>query len=548
MARLEARTIHSLEKVFPDSDGLFAEAAEGCMFRNERFSYGIALRSHAENWGRRPLQIAVESPIADHVEVRHVGLVPSRFPAYEGADRYLRTTPGLYPDVLEHIEDGSTSILYRQWEWLWVFIRGDEGLPVGRHPVTVRLTTGEDTAETTFTIEVLPEVLPEQRLLFTQWFHCDGIAQYHHVPMFSEPFWDLARAYIRMAADYGITMLLTPLFTPPLDVQVGGERMTCQLVDVTKEGEEYRFGFDRLDRWIELCEACGIHHFEMSHLFTQWGAKAIPKIVAQMDGREERIFGWDTPSDSPAYERFLSQFLPALDRYLRDKGIAERCYFHVSDEPGLDQLDSYTHAAALLHRYLPGYPVMDAMSNYEIYEQSGLSDPVVAINHIAPFLEAGVNPLWGYYCCGQHTAVSNRFMAMPSGRNRILGIQAYKYGFKGFLQWGYNFYNSQYSLRPIDPYAVTDADGGFPSGDAFSVYPTPDGCIESLRLAVFYDGLQDYRALTLLEQLTDRETALAFLREQAGDLTLTAYPQDPAFFTRFRTALGRRITEAAGSR
>ena len=38
---------------------------------------------------------------------------------------------------------------------------------------------------------------------------------------------------------------------------------------------------------------------------------------------------------------------------------------------------------------------------------------------------------------------TNRFIAMPSGRNRVGGFLLYKYGINGFLHWGFNFYYSQ---------------------------------------------------------------------------------------------------------
>ena len=53
-------------------------------------------------------------------------------------------------------------------------------------------------------------------------------------------------------------------------------------------------------------------------------------------------------------------------------------------------------------------------------------------------------------------------------------MQLYKYKIIGILHWGYNFYNSQFSLEKINPYQVTDAGGAFPSGDAFLVYPGED--------------------------------------------------------------------------
>jgi hypothetical protein len=58
----------------------------------------------------------------------------------------------------------------------------------------------------------------------------------------------------------------------------------------------------------------------------------------------------------------------------------------------------------------------------------------------------------------------------------------YKFDIKGFLQWDYNFWSSQYSRCPISPYIVTDAGHDFPSGDAFLVYPGEEGPVESFEL------------------------------------------------------------------
>ena len=67
----------------------------------------------------------------------------------------------------------------------------------------------------------------------------------------------------------------------------------------------------------------------------------------------------------------------------------------------------------------------------------------------------------------------------------------YKYGARGFLHWGYNFYSSYLSLRTVDPFYETDSAGRFQAGDAFRVYPGKEGALASLRLKVFRDGLQD---------------------------------------------------------
>ena len=147
--------------------------------------------------------------------------------------------------------------------------------------------------------------------------------------------------------------------------------------------------------------------------------------------------------------------------------------------------------------YLKEFTIIDALSNYEFYKLGLVKCPIPANNHIEPFLENQVPGLWTYYCCSQGVDVSNRFLAMPSYRTRIIGAQLYKYDIKGFLQWGYNFYYTRLSKYQIDPFATTDGECSWPAGDPFSVYPGKDQVLESIRSELFYQALQDVRACLL---------------------------------------------------
>jgi hypothetical protein len=167
---------------------------------------------------------------------------------------------------------------------------------------------------------------------------------------------------------------------------------------------------------------------------------------------------------------------------------------------------------------------MDALSNYQFYADGVVDLPIPATNHIEPFIEHDVRPLWAYYCVSQRREVSNRFFHMPSARNRILGAQLYKHDVDGFLQWGYNFWYSQFSAYPVDPYSNTDAGYAFPSGDAFAVYPGEEGPVTSVRFEVFREALQDLRAARLLDSLIGREKTLEIL-EAGGEITFSSYPR-----------------------
>jgi hypothetical protein len=337
---------------------------------------------------------------------------------------------------------------------------------------------------------------------------------------------------MKLAAEHGMNMILTPVVTPPLDTEIGKERPTVQLVEVTKTDDGYSFDFSLLERFVDMALSVGIKTFEISHFFTQWGAFCAPKVVANVNGKKKKIFGWKTSATSDEYAGFLRALVPELIAFFVAKGIDKKAlYFHVSDEPRENQLDSYKAAADILCPLVKECNHMDALSAFDFYKLNLVETPVVASNHLIPYLDAKVEGLWTYYCCSQCKDTSNRFMAMPSPRVRMIGVQMYKYDIVGFLQWGYNFYYSQLSKRLINPYFETDSDEAFPAGDAFTVYPYEDGVISSLRQKVFSDALNDMRLLKLLEAKIGKEKVVNELDRIFGEpITFTTCATDEKFF------------------
>ena len=510
--KLETRILCSMDKVFPTTHLEANVYSHGEALIGEQFHFQLAYL-----WKGEPSLATVEltTPLKQ-VSLHTVTLEPAEYvwPVY-GDDAFQTKEAGLFPDILTPISSNQSDIrLYpNQWRSLWITVDTTQ-TTAGSYPITLRFQTETEVlSEDTFTLTILPAKLPKQTLLFTQWLHTDCIAQQYHLEVFSEEWWNMTEKYVRFAALHGLNLLLTPLFTPPLDTLPGSERLTVQLVDVTKTDTGWEFGLDRLERWILMAHRCGIFFFEASHLFTQWGAEHAPKIVAHTKDGLQKIFGWDTDAAGSEYTAFLEAFLPSLVTFFKEKGLEGHVYFHISDEPSAKHLAQYEKLSKLIHRLTEGFPKMDALSDYSFYEKGLVDTPVCGTNHIEPFLDHKTPHLFAYYCCAQANGVSNRFLGMPGARNRCIGLQLYDHNIEGFLHWGYNFWMTQYATKVIDPYRVSDAGGAFPAGDSFSVYPGENGPIASIGLELFLEALQDLRALQLAEALYDRATIEALYQD-----------------------------------
>ena len=518
---ISCKIISSLEKVFHNTDiGALEQLERISALKGERLSFQMAFVSDKAVNGQVRVPLKLEGALAEYATVRNISSVSVLHPVNPTAydEEYLSTEPGLYPDVLTPLHYGSCIIpRYKTASAVFIDVEIPKDMPAGESTITVNLSLPTESVSASLTVEVIDAVMPDFPIYCTQWFHSDCLASYYNVKVWSKRHWEIVENFARVAVKNGINLLLTPVFTPPLDTAVGGERPTVQLVGVTVTNGEYSFDFKLLDKWIRMCNRVGVKYLEIAHFFTQWGAHHAPKIMATVDGEYKRIFGWDTEATGEEYTRFLRTFVPALLSHLKQRGDDKRCFFHVSDEPGADHLDSYLAAKSIVAPMLEGYPIMDALSKYEFYERGIVDLPIPANNHIKPFIENDVKPLWTYYCCGQSVAVSNRFVAMPSWRNRSIGLQMYKYDIRGFLQWGYNFYYNFHSADLINPYCEQDGDEWISAGDAFSVYPACDGtALESMRIIVFADALRDLAVMRLLENYMPKEKIVRAIEDAVG--------------------------------
>ena len=545
----------SLEKIFPDqSPRPMNLDIPVVVFRGEEAGFQIAFKPPrlADPVQLGDIEFEITSPAGIAVSVQNVALVPVELPAFEDADEhYLRTTPGLFPDLLRPVTDHKVAAVAGQWRAVWIDVMADSEATGQSFDLLVQLIshtndaakTRETVAELAVPVKVVGASLPELAIDHSEWFHADSLADYYGVETFSEEHWKIIDNQLAAARKISCNTILTPTWTPPLDTAVGGERTPTQLIDIAERAPgRYEFDFQQLRRWTDLCKKHGFRNLEIAHLFTQWGAKATPAIyVTTADGSRDlaQRFGWDVPALDPSYRTFLEQLLPELRAFLDSQRGLDNVFFHISDEPTPDNQADYFKSREQVIDLLAGCKIIDAISDYGLFESGAVPLPIVSNDHADQFLAAGV-PMWLYYCVAQEKKVANRFISLPSARSRVLGAQLFLTRVQGFLHWGFNFYGAFHSSRTIDPFTDTCAGNGFLGGDSFLVYPGPDGqVLESIRFKVLGEAMLDYRAMQALAQTVGAEKVDELI-QRAHRITLSEFPYEA---DHYRAVLAQLATE-----
>lgn len=528
---ISIQTVSCLEKILPNTP--YREEKRGSKLKNEHYAFQLVVEGTDDF---QVADLAIVGEYASYIELYRIQNVPVKKAYGENADSYVLTSPSNeYPDLLVPFNRKIQAIEKRICLWVNVL----PSCPIGLHQIVFSVSNnGEELVRTSYELEVIEEKGKNGELFLTNWMHYDGIAHLHHVQPFSAEFYEVFEAYLRLYVECGHNALLTPLLTPALDTAVGGERLTTQLVEISFDGTHYSFGFEKLDEFVEFAKARGIKYFELSHLFTQWGAKFAPKVIVQESGQSVKKFGWETESASEEYLLFLKEFLAATCTYVKDKGLADSVVFHLSDEPAVDALERYGKLYAFVKEQIGALKTIDALSEYDFYERKCVDVPVVVTSRCKDYREHGAAHI-AYFCsqpCDNYE--SNRFIAMSGERARIIGTQIYANAAKGFLHWGYNFYNAAFSTHVINPFESTDAGGIFPAGDAFIVYPNVEGkgVYKSMRYYYMQQAFEDYAALNRLAEKKGKEVVEDLLCS-FGIKDYNRYPQTPEGFHQFRERL-----------
>lgn len=519
---------------------------------NERLSFqvGVCAKGTSEN-----VRIAIDGPGAWRARIRRVGFVPlwhrNNIRNPEG-DAHL---PGLCPDPL--YDEDACLVNAGETQAFYITLYPGVNVTPGVHRIVVSVIPANGKAmrhEVSIRIADI-HIKPRHDFLVTNWFMPSALMDWYGTRGYDEKLWSLLPAYFRNMAEHGQNFISTPLFS-------WFSSRSTQLLRVTREGDRYRFDFSDVKRWVDLAREAGITDFEWMDLFTQWNASYIAKVYE--GDPEDRKLLWQTGPDctTAQYKKyagqigevltpdatgresreFLSQLLPVLEQFLSDEGLHEHSWFHFGDEPEKENLENYRNTREMMRELAPWMRITDPFCWME-YADPELIELPFPRTHMVPEIQAKGQSTAAYYCGNPGPKSINRLMDTPLPQVRMNGWAFYRFGVTGFLHWAYNFwYRAQGEhFTPANPFANFDT---FPwphnaYGDCWSVYPGPDGPIDTLRWEAFGDSLQDYALLQTLNIPRDGE----LLRDIKG---FSDFPIDEGWITAARSSLLEQAGQPSG--
>jgi hypothetical protein len=466
------------------------------------------------------------------ISVNFVGFVDIKRGTKDTPDEHLvAKAPAEMPDPLLEVRSISVEAGRNQPIWLTVYV--PKTAKPGEYTANVEINADGITQAILTRIRVHSITLPDERNLFlTNWFNTGNIASAHGLQIWSEAYWEMLEAYASIMASHRQNVVITPIM---------------ELINGRDDGKgNLTFDFSRFDRWVEIFKKTGvIGYIEGGHLGSrsEWEAP-------DFDASWPSIFMPDgslrtNPSvkvTSEEYKRFLSFFLPALQRHLEEKDLLEVYFQHLCDEPISTNAVSYKKLASYVREYAPKLKIIEACMCNELVGALDIWVPQPPhyerdIEFFRERQKAG-DQVWFYTCLSPTGKYMNRFIDYPLIDVRLLHWVNFKYGLTGYLHWGLNYWVNEDPFGQLEP----DWDGGnyLPPGDSHIIYPGNRGPISSIRFEALRDGVEDFELLRLLEK-KDAKKARAIVDSVVR--SLTDYVMDPAEFRKARAMIVKYLEE-----
>lgn len=477
---------------------------------------------------------------------------------------------GLWPDPLPP-QTGNLSVAAGDNQPFWIRVKVPKGAAKGEYEGRVT-TTARTAAGTVFCAEFPLKVhvfgfsLPDEMTCETSfgfWFNTP--IAYHGLKTESDRRSVLGK-YMKTLADHH----LSPQNPAPLDPWT---------VTWRKDADGLHPVFD-WSRWdVAVRKAMSESHFNTLRINVQGigGGTYKNPILPSLGGLK--------PSDA-GYDRLMAEYFGEIQAHLEMNGWLDKAYVYAFDEPETKDYPFVRQQMDALKKYAPKIRRMVA----EEPQQALAGGPNVWCAQTS-MLKSGSfdackkagDRFWWYLCCDSQAPYLTLFIDHPGTELRLWLWQTWQNDVNGVSVWETVYWNSPVAYPDrmagqnpyLDPmswsdYAALKSDSRRPwgNGDGRLLYPplsvscgaskapVLDAPVDTMRLEMLRDGIEDYEYFSILKRFVDKMGDRLTVRQKriCDELivvpedvsrSLVSFAEDPAGMKRHRARLAAAIEQLA---
>jgi len=286
----------------------------------------------------------------------------------------------------------------------------------------------------------------------------------------------------------------------------------------------------------------------------------------------------------PEYDVLFGKYLKGIEAHLREKGWLDKAYVYWFDEPDPKDYPFVMNGFAKLKKHAPGLRrMLTEQVEKELVGGPNLWVPLTPSLNVPGVEErrAAGDLFWWYVCCGPQAPYATEFIDHAGTDMRVWLWQTWAERVTGVLIWETVYWTSGTAnpdpANPQNPYrdAMSWVGDGHLSpgtktpwgnGDGRLIYPPEaaadgkpaapvlDGPVDTIRLELLRDGLDDYEYFVILKRLLSEKASHLSEAKRARFETLLTVPKDvsqnlthfthdPAPIEAHRDKLARAIVE-----
>ncbi|HOE65954.1 MAG TPA: DUF6067 family protein [Candidatus Hydrogenedentes bacterium] len=452
------------------------------------------------------------------VEALRVGYVNIVFPTdYTSA-------PGPWPDPLLPL-DKPFDIAAGENQPLWIRVKTPPDAAPGEYASDITLTAdGGYAVRVPLRVRVHGFALPDRMTCATAFgFNANGPFRYQKCETPEQKRLVLDK-YLRCLADHH----LSPYDPAPLDPFV------VKWPDIPEGAAPDPSALSVDIDWSDWDKAMEKAFHEYRFSFYRIPAQGMAK--KRSDGRLEQPSLLGFGEESPVYQTLFDQYWRNVQEHLREKGWLSYGYVYWFDEPESSHYPLVKKGFERLNQAAPDLiGMLTEQPEPELFGGPKLWCPISHAyeQEVADRRREAGDRFWWYVCTGPKAPYATIFIDHPGSELRVWLWQTWQRNIEGVLVWQTTQWTSPLIYpdpkRPQNPYEdpmTWVSSGAAPgqlayhgNGDGRLIYPplaavdgsttgpVLEGPVESFRLEMLRDGIEDYEYLVILKRLLEQKRA-----------------------------------------